>query len=461
MKMENKKWVSDTITMEDVKSWNDGNIITIKAGTGMGKSQFIKTRLYAYAQKNNKKILMLIHRTNCVDQFKEEIEESKKSKGIDIMTYQYLEAVYKNNRTFDFDDYKYIVYDEYHYFMSDARFNKTTDILLEAILNRNDKIRIFMSATGDNMYKYITKFRKLETNDYKLPISFKFIDKLIFFNKEETLENFIELAIKNNQKAIFFIQSAKKAYELYRKYKDYCLFNCGKSDKHYKHVNEDKINYMLQDEQFEELILITTTCMDAGVNIKDKELKHIVCDVKDTETLIQCIGRKRLEDSRDKINLLIKNITNQQLGGIKTQLNKKREMAQYLKDNINYLSYIKCLLDIIEIDKMLDLNDFGYCRYLARKFGFYNMEDGYTYGVWEDEEKCNDLEAYLISIVGRKLLKNEQKELVEKIDVRVDGKQQKSYRKLNDGLDMINLPFIIIPKKSGSVRYWIVETMNR
>jgi hypothetical protein len=56
--------------------------------------------------------------------------------------------------------------------------------------------------------------------------------------------------------------------------------------------------------------------MDAGVNIIDDELKHIICDVKDTGTLIQCIRRKRLQSKKDKIYLYIKAITNQQLGGM-------------------------------------------------------------------------------------------------------------------------------------------------
>lgn len=67
---------------------------------------------------------------------------------------------------------------------------------------------------------------------------------------------------------------------------------------------------------------------------------------------------------------------------------------------------------------------------------------------------------YIDSVVGKRLFKENQKELIERIDLRVDGKQQKSYTKLNEGLEMIKLPFIIIPKKSGSMRYWLVEKME-
>jgi len=72
---------------------------------------------------------------------------------------------------------------------------------------------------------------------------------------------------------------------------------------------------MLINEKFQELILITTTCMDAGVNLIDIDLKHVVCEVEDTGTLIQCIGRKRIQDEQDSINVYLKVISNNSLGG--------------------------------------------------------------------------------------------------------------------------------------------------
>ncbi len=325
--------VSEIVTTDEIRKWNTGDVITIKAGTGMGKSHFIKNNLYAFAKSNHKKILFLIHRVNCVDQFQKEIEAYRKTDVVEIMTYQKIESLYINKKTFDFSKYEYIVCDEFHYFLSDAAFNIKTDISLNIILQQGDKTRIFMSATGDYMKRYINNVRKIPTIDYEIPITYSFIKQLTFFNKDETIEAFIKEAIERNHKSMFFIQSATKAYKLYEKYKEHCLFNCGKSDKHYKYVNKDKIDNMLQKEKFEELILITTTCMDSGVNIKEEELKHVVCDVRDTGVLIQCIGRKRIESLNDKIYLYIKTITNQRLGGIKSQLKLKMEKADYLRNH--------------------------------------------------------------------------------------------------------------------------------
>jgi hypothetical protein len=480
--------VSEKITIRDIKQWNN-NIITIKAGCGAGKSYFIKNVLYQLAKDNNKKILYLIHRKNCIDQFKTEIIADGKEEVIHIKSYQTIETLRnKRNQIFDFSQYQYIVCDEFHYFMSDATFNINTDISLDIILAQTQCCRIFMSATGDYIKNYINNIKKLDSINYELPISYNFINKLTFFNKDESMEKFIEEAIQKNDKGIFFIQSAQKAYNLYKKYKDYCLFNCSTANgKYYKHVDKDKINQMLTNQKFDELILITTTCFDAGANIIDENLKHIVVDVEDIGSLIQCLGRKRIQNKDDKIYLYIKTITNQQLGGKETQLKKKLQMADYFKEHtvkeyiekyykkydkslmvydisvdetnkgtkkLNELMYFKCKMDIADIEIIKTYGKFGYCKYLAYLFGFEH------YRLIEEDYMIDSLEMYLEQLIGKKLFKDEQKELIDKINLRVDGRQQKSYSKLNDGLKMINLNYVIVPKRNSDSRYWIIEKME-
>ena len=482
--------VSEVISSNKVLSWDYNDIITISAGTGLGKSYFIKNILYDLCQQNNKKILMMVHRVNCKDQFQSEIERDCKTDIIQIMTYQKLEAMIHNYKIhFDFSEYEYIVCDEFHYFLSDASFNITTDISLNEILSQ-DTIRIFMSATGDNMKNYINEKKNLKTIDYELPANYNFIKSLTFYNNDETLEKFIEETVEKNNKGIFFIQSAKKAYNLYKKYEKHCLFNCSKNNKdgYYKNVDEEKINNMLINEKFEELILITTTCLDAGVNICDQQVQHIVIDVKDVGTLIQCLGRRRIQNDDDKIYVYIKNISNQELSVMKTQTKNKINKAEFLRkhtvkeyikefprqndynnivydvvvdDNdkgtkkINELMYYKCKIDIGDIAEIQLNGDYGYCKFIKKILKYKRKHI-----IIEENYKKDRLKKYLTSIVGKKLYKEEQEELIKNIDVRVDSKQQRSYSKLNEGLKMIKLKFIIIPKKSDNQRFWIVENYN-
>lgn len=481
----NKKRVSEIISPNKIKEWRKGNVVTIKAGTGAGKSYFIKNILYAFAKSNNKKILFLIHRSNCVDQFQREIIKDNKVNVIHIRTYQWIETMIINKKCLDLDEYDYIVCDEFHYFISDASFNKTTDISLNTILEYNDAVKIFMSATGDLMKGYINGIKKIETKDYELDIDYSFIRELTFFNKDETMCNFIEECIKNNDKAIFFIQSAEKAYNLYDKYKEHCLFNCSKSNKkYYKYVNSDKIENLLVNEKFEENVLITTTCMDAGVNIIDLDLQHIVCDVEDIGTLIQCIGRKRIQNDEDKIYLYIKNITNQQLGGKETQLRSKIEKADFLREHtvkeyietyprsldytyiiydevindennctkkINELMYFKVRSDLVDIQFMLVKSakkppKFGYCKYISKMFGFKK------YRLIEEKNKDDELGDYLESIVGETFLQvKDRKELIQKIDVKSNGKLLKKIGNLNGALEERNIGYRIVEFQTSRV----------
>ena len=463
--------VSDLIRLKDIESWSSEKVVVIKAGTGQGKSYFIKNILYTYAKLKNKKILFLIHRSNCKDQFIEEIKRDSKEDIIHIETYQSIEAKILYNKELDFSEYEYIVQDEFHYYMSDSAWSKTTDISLDYILDLTDKVRIFMSATGDYVCGYLKNKKGLEIVKYELPISYNFIENLTFFNKDETIEFLLKECVDNNKKAIFFIQSATKAYELYLQYKDYCLFNCSRANKdYYKKVNQEEINDMLVNEKFNKLVLITTTCMDAGTNIIDDDLKTIVCDVEDTGSLIQCIGRKRRQSNEDKIDLYIKTISNNRLGGKETQLNKKIEKAEFLKEHtvkeyiekyprntndytnivydeaideyscnkrINELMYYKVKCDLLEISLIKNIG--GYNKYISNLFGIKN------FNVTEVEIMKNELEEYLESIVGVEMLQvKDRKELIEKIDVKSNGKILKKINNLNGALEERGINYRIV-----------------
>lgn len=489
------KRVSELITTNEIKKWSDNEVITITAGTGAGKSYFIKNVLYAFAKLNEKKILFLVHRSNCANQFKEEIEKDNKADTIIIKTYQYYESMIKNKKPIDLSEYKYIVADEFHYFLSDSSFNIITDTSLNLILNANS-IKILMSATGSDIKNYIKTRKNINTIDYKLPIKYKFIKALSFYSSDNTLDTFAKDCIASSEdKGIFFIQSAKKAYEFYIKYKDNAIFNCSKSNKdYYKYVDINKIDDMLRNERFESKMLITTTCMDAGVNIIDKDVRHIVCDVKDTGTLIQCLGRKRLCKD-EQIYVYIKSISNKSLGGIKGQLNVKFNKANYLmthtvkeylkeyprsnaKDyynlvydditdsddkctkRINELMYCKIVCDLSEIDTMLQYGKYGYNKYMNEEI----FKRSKRYTLLEEDFKMSKLELYLDSVVDKKLFKEEQQELIEMFNIRDNrNRLQKSPKLFNVYLEDNKFPYLIINKQirieNKRKTVWIVSKL--
>lgn len=453
---KNTKRVSDLITKQDIASWINGDCITIKAGTGVGKSYFIKNRLYKEAKKNGEKILLLVHRKNCKDQFQKEIENANKSDVIDLMTYQKIESNDIHRvKNIDFSKYAYVICDEFHYFMSDASFSYTTDISLNLILKQTHCVKIFMSATGDMMKQYIKNIKHAKTINYELDIDYDFIEgKIRMFNKPKTIEKYLDDCLSGKDQVIVFMDSAKKAYDLYKKYEHCSLFNCSVYNQQFsKYIDQDKICKLLEKEGFDERILITTTSMDAGVNISYKSVKHIILDVEDEGTLIQCLGRRRVDrnNSKDKLFVYIKNVTNNFLGGRETMARKRVKKAEYFlqhgskeyvlqygkdldkthivydyidysehkkgieKKKINDLMFFKTKIDLVAIH---DMKRIGYPQYISNLL---NRE----YTIEEEQNTMMELQEYLEGIVGKRLYgRKEKNELAEKIDIR-DGRNNR------------------------------------
>ncbi len=470
--------VSDLITEGDIAGWNPWNPVIITAGTGVGKSFFIKNVLYRYAKDNNHKILMLIHRKLCVEQFQMEVAEDGKDDVIHIMTYQKIEKDEMYNISSELQQYRYIVSDEFHYFISDAGFNNTTDISFKKILSMGNTVKIFMSATGEDVEEYMRRTVKVKAVNYRVPFDWSFISTLNFYHNDASLPEFAKAVLEKGDRAIFFIQQARKAYEFYKQFSGYAVFNCSKqNEKYYKYVDEGKVKAMLKNQKFEENLLITTSCMDAGVNIIDLSVRFIFIDIKDIGSLIQCMGRKRVQSPDDKIHVYIKAINNQQLGGLETNARRQMEMADYLKGHtteewvrkyvrqidrsqiiyddiifdgntetctkkVNDLMYHKKELDIEEICHMKGFGDYGYCKYLARKFNRYDPDtEFYDYAVISGNY---GLENYLATHVGQEMLqRKDRKELINIMNVRRDGHLKTSMEVLNATLKEDGLPYRI------------------
>ena len=64
----NLKWVSDTIG-EEYKQWSKGDIVTIQAQTGTGKTYFVKNVLVPYLDKYEN-MLIVSNRVNLKRQVK-------------------------------------------------------------------------------------------------------------------------------------------------------------------------------------------------------------------------------------------------------------------------------------------------------------------------------------------------------------------------------------------------------
>ncbi|OMD78252.1 DEAD/DEAH box helicase [Paenibacillus odorifer] len=466
---------------EEFKEWNEGDIVLIGTGTGSGKSYFIRNQLSAYADEVEEEILILFNRKKLHEQNKEHIRKDNNYR-IHTATYQEIEQTIIHNGSYDFSSYKYIVCDECHYFTDDSGFNHNSDISFNAIMSQVNKVKIFMSATGGSLFAFIKENQSTQKIwNYRHKKSYKHIASLNFYTSNDAVENFIQHRFRDDEKVIWFCKSAEKAAKLHAKYPD-SYFLCSSSNKNKKYLKlleEDTFTTTNGKTTFDRKYLFTTKVLDNGFDLKDEQIKLIICDEFEINSMIQCLGRKRILSDTDKVHIVLYNYSNRSINGYKSLLNDKLNEVEAFKEGgvegrnnyvgrfahrSNYIIYdepsteqkysshkrvsrvkhLKAENDLSIVEDMLNKN--REINKLRVDNDEQKRSDAYMMYVLElmNMDRCGDLDRiyeqqelsdYLDSVVGEVILvKSERRELIDKINVRVDGHQLKSANSLNAAL---------------------------
>ena len=481
------KYVNELISGE-YEHWKIGDIVFINSGTGTGKSHFIRNELSDYAMKESSLILFIFNRSKLEEQNKNTLYDEFNF-IVTTETYQGIEHEIINSGNYDFSKYKYIVCDEYHYFTEDSTFNDNSDISLNSILNLKNHIRIFMSATGHVLYNFFVQEYepKLKLNGNKIwtytqKQDYKNISSLFFYNDIEVVERFIQDKFPSEKdKILWFCGSVEQAAKLHSKHSN-SSFMCSKDPKNRKYFNllsHDSIISEDKNVTFKGKYLFTTKVLDNGFDLKDENIKLIVCDYFDLTTILQCIGRKRMTSEHDKVHVVLKNYSNQSLAGFRTKLKQIIKEADTLfsggvdswlkvvdrfgrkanyiiydtvsdkgkfdsKKRISRPKYLKAKADLANLDKIInDNSDLNRFRELN---GEKRVSDAFIQFIMSelDKKSCyilddiygnQDLNGFLESIIGKVMLTTKDRtELINKIDVRSDGHQLKGIESLNAAL---------------------------
>ena len=113
----------------------------------------------------------------------------------------------------------------------------------------------------------------------------------------------------------------------------------------------------------------------------------------------------------------------------------------------------------------VDLEDIGYPVVRNPSGGFTIISKKFEIkqnAKTESEKKAKhmkenkSLNKYLKSLIGKKIFRDEQQDLILKINYKVQWRLMKSYSKLNEFFVLKDIPYMIIPKKSSSARYWMI-----
>jgi len=339
----NTKYVSDGLD-EYFKTWLPQCPVLISAPTGMGKNHFIENSLLEFALETNTQILIISNRIATNSQQKERIEklvgcekqlELLSSKGLDnneffknvrVITYQKLDRYFDNIfESQKLKNYYTVVFDECHFFLSDALFNnKTYKIFKNCLSIFRNSIRLYMTATPDDIFPVIVEREKLFCCT-KLSIlqnmnsryeAFLPKKKILFYNFERNYEYVLPKYFKNkedilkiiekdetNSKWLIFVSNLKDGEEFERRIGTNSIFVSANS-KHSKKDDGKIYNQIVKEEKYNCKVLVSTSVLDNGINIKDPLLKNIVILSYDKTEFLQMLGRKRITND-ENVNLYI------------------------------------------------------------------------------------------------------------------------------------------------------------
>lgn len=312
MKKLSLNYVKDVIK-DDFLKWKTGDSVIIESATGTGKTTFIFEELLPTLKKDEK-LLFVCNRKKLNRDTKLKILKLKGMKipddmnevdkmtyfdGVKIISYQALgEHLYKNE--FDLEQYKIIVLDECHFFLTDAGFNNQSHLTYYAIVRSKfpNAIRIFMSATMDEMKTVIENSKAYynKLHSYTSGKDYSYLDTYYFKRMNDILQ-----MIKNDksdEKWLIFVTSKTKGEKYLKELQDAGISVA------FAHA-KTKEDYIVE-EKFVQKVLILTKAYDNGININDDLVKHIIVNSFDKNTFLQEVGRVRIDlEAARMVNLYI------------------------------------------------------------------------------------------------------------------------------------------------------------
>lgn len=329
------------IISDDYKKWADGDKVLLKLPVNSGKSTFITSILHRYALSIDSEILYLTNRkileTQLVSDMCKKMDVPytyfendgiKEFPGITFITYQAMEEKLGNNTASNsFKYYKFIVTDEISYFSSDMEFNPKMVRIEKWIENMERSVLIFISATMDDTIDYIWKDREnwdliasSENRDIyqcQVPNLSTIVNRhrpmLYMYTMDAPKRNFRVFIFDDIDEIVSLINNDKTSQK-------WLIFQSNK-EKAKKNIlgqikvecdlltADNKQSEVMQqittDKEFSAKALIATKVLDVGVSIHDHTLLNIVMNSADEGEFTQMLGRRRIGNPEEIVNIYI------------------------------------------------------------------------------------------------------------------------------------------------------------
>lgn len=352
------RYVSDVLTMKIWQSWRAGEQVFISAGTGRGKNTFIKNELLRHC--GNQKVVIFENRQSLMQQqiidiiseinpkfikykYNEILHENMvifgKGDNLDIMIISYqcaaLNCMLRDNRFLDFcSQARYLVFDEAHYILDDANFNKGISFFTQTFLGKSfpNATKIFMSGTMEEIYDYVQHMNRFLEEPLDIIEEKELLDKKAknFFSenlsgiawRHQSFNSVLSLPtdysyikpykykeIKDicyqvsqtsaNEKWLVFVESIRDGEELKARLESICNDSVYflSADNKNDDENAKIYNKLIRECRFDCRVLIATTVIYNGINVKDSAVKHIVVPFAPMSVVKQLLGRKRVSEN--------------------------------------------------------------------------------------------------------------------------------------------------------------------
>lgn len=364
--------------------WTRCTPVLIHAGTGTGKSTFVVDHLYPYIAEHGGQLLIVSNRVALNLQYKAimlqryapqvlkqftpaGLREHQVFEGISarFCAYQGLHALMQEIIDNNASAPDFVVFDEAHYFCSDAFFADNTEGLLYRIPSVFQKaVRIYMTATPwavqnliaeieqcgpvsirdriaaiDNaLFAPLPPFPPKDFNDELIwptrhLIAYRFPEQehnyrihVLPAESREDLCSILPKLIKERperEKWLIFVESKEQGHKL--------AHRLGKDVADYLDANRKDgalWEEITTQSRFPKRVLVTTAVIDNGVNIHDDQLTHILLLTTDHVQLLQELGRKRMRFG-ETVHIWVPDLTQQQL---KTLCSKNERLLRILDD---------------------------------------------------------------------------------------------------------------------------------
>ena len=171
---------------------------------------------------------------------------------------------------------------------------------------------------------------------------------LVFVASKKDGEKFRDSLKEDDVETVFLTSDSKNKPSSLEKVEN------NKSDEENEKEHEyQTYKNIVENEKFSETVLISTSVLDNGINIKDTTVKHVVIDMLDRTEFIQMLGRIRVGDDQ-KINLYIRKY-------------EEKDIGKFLRNDIRALMVRLGSDFIIDEDRADYYQDFQYLNYEKEK----------------------------------------------------------------------------------------------